>query len=235
MNFIKHITSVKIYQLQFKNPFLRCLLVVLFAGFVSFSKAQTSDFQPYFSFGTAHGISLSSMNFYPDVVQKQALGYYGGIAANYISEKHWGLQVELNYSQRGWKEQETSGNFQRRLNYFEMPVLTHFYLGNKFRWMFNLGPKIGYLLSESSQNAVHSSTNPENTMPVSNKFDYGICAGSGFELVMGATSYVLEARYSFGLSDVFPNSKADTFENSGNKFLSITLGVFLHFPAQHRH
>jgi hypothetical protein len=235
MNLIKYTASVKICHLQRQNPVLRLVFVVLFAGSVSFCKAQTSDFQPYFSFGTAHGVSLSSINFYPAVVQKQVMGYYGGIAASYISEKHFGLQVELNYSQRGWKTQQTSGDYQRRLNYFEMPVLTHFYLGNKFRWMLNLGPKIGYMLSESSQNAVSSSANPENTMPVANKFDYGICAGSGFELVMGSTSYVLEARYSFGLSDIFPNSKTDTFGNSGNKFLSITLGVFLHFPARNRH
>jgi len=235
MNFIKYTASVKIYHLQLQNPVSRLVLIVLFAVSVSLGKAQTSDFQPYFSFGTAHGVSLSSINFYPAVVQKQLMGYYGGVAVNYISEKHWGLQVELNYSQRGWKTQQTSGDFQRRLNYFEMPVLTHFYLGNKFRWMFNVGPKIGYMLSESSQNAVASSTNPENTMPIANKFDYGICAGSGFELVMGATSYVLEARYSFGLSDIFPNTRTDTFGNSGNKFLSITLGVFLHFPARNQH
>ncbi|MBP1640405.1 MAG: hypothetical protein H6Q17_1988 [Bacteroidetes bacterium] len=226
---------MKIFRFQVTNTISRSVITVLFVGIFFTSKAQSDDFQPYFSFGTSHGISLSSINFYPAVVQKQLMGYYGGVAANYVSEKHWGLQVELNYSQRGWKEQETSGDFQRRLNYFEMPVLTHFYLGNKFRWMFNVGPKIGYMLSESSQNAVSSSNNPENTMSIANKFDYGICAGSGFELVVGSTSYVLEARYSFGLSDIFPNSKTDTFGNSGNKFLSITLGVFLHFPAQHRH
>lgn len=163
------------------------------------------------------------------------MGYFGGIAANYVSEKNFGLQAELNYSQRGWKEQdETTGIiFQRRLNYIEMPVLTHFYLGNKFRWMLNLGPKIGYLLSESSTNAVTSSSHEEYTMPIANKFDYGICVGTGFELVSGSTSYTLEARYSFSLSDIFPNAKTDTFGSSGNQFLSVTLGVFLHFPARH--
>ena len=213
----------------------RFVLTACFAGILVFCKAQSSDFQPYFSFGTSHGISMSSINFYPAVVQKQLLGYYGGVAANYISEKHWGLQAALNYSQRGWKEDESTGTLQRRLNYFEMPVLTHFYLGDKFRWMLNLGPKIGYMLSESSKNAVASTSYPENTMAIANKFDYGICAGTGFELVTGSTSYTLEARYSFSLSDIFPNSKSDTYGSSGNQFLSITLGVFLHFPVQHRH
>lgn len=213
----------------------KTFFVIIAVSIITLGKAQTSDFQPYFSFGTTHGISLSTINFYPAVTQQQLLGYFGGISANYVSEKNFGLQVELNYSQRGWKEKdETSGNvFQRRLNYFELPVLTHFYLGNKFRWMLNLGPKIGYLLSESSKNALESSSHPEYTMAIANKFDYGICAGTGFELLAGSTSYTLEARYSLSLNDIFPNSKKDTYSNSGNQFVSITLGVFLRFPAQH--
>ncbi|MDP4202057.1 MAG: porin family protein [Bacteroidota bacterium] len=223
---------MKIFRIQIVNTIQRFAVITCFAGLSIFCKAQSSDFKPYFSFGTSHGVSFSNINFYPAVVQQQLMGYYGGIAANYVSEKSFGLQVELNYSQRGWKEQATAGAFQRRLNYFEMPVLTHFYLGNKFRWMLNFGPKIGYLLSESSQNAVASSSHEEYTMPIANKFDYGFCAGTGFELCVGSTSYTLEGRYSFGLSDIFPNSKKDTFGNSGNKFVSITLGVFLHFPAR---
>lgn len=162
------------------------------------------------------------------------MGYFGGVAVNYVSEKNFGLQAELNYSQRGWKEEDaTTGTYQRRLNYIELPVLTHFYLGNKFRWILNLGPKIGYLLSESAQNAVANSSHEEYTMAISNKFDYGICAGTGFELLAGKTIYTLEARYSFSFSDIFPDSKTDTFGNSGNRFLSVTLGVFLRVP-QHR-
>jgi hypothetical protein len=225
---------VKKNSFNTRIPYKRLFFLLLSCSFIS-GNAQSGDFQPYFSFGTSHGVSLSKINFYPAVVQKQLMGYYGGVAANYISEKHFGLQAELNYSQRGWKEQdETTGlTFQRRLNYIELPVLTHFYLGNKFRWMLNLGPKIGYMISESSKNAVESSSHEEYTMSVANKFDYGICAGSGFELLAGSTTYTLEARYSFSLSDIFSDTKKDTFSNSGNQFLSITLGVFLRFPAQH--
>lgn len=211
------------------------VIIFILASTYTCCYSQTTDFKPYFSFGTSHGISLSSINFYPSVTQQQLIGYYGGVSANYISEKNFGIQVELNYSQRGWKEKnETSAAvFERRLNYFEMPVLTHFYLGNKFRWMLNLGPKIGYLLSESSTNATESSSHPEYTLPIVNKFDYGICAGTGFELMAGTTSYTVEARYSLSLNDIFANSKKDNFSNSGNQFISITLGVFLRFSPQH--
>jgi hypothetical protein len=195
--------------------------------------AQSSDFQPYFSFGTAHGVSFSSINFYPAVAQNELMGYYGGIAASYISEKNFGLQAELNYSQRGWKEEGT-GYSQRRLNYIEMPVLTHFYLGGSFRWFLNVGPKIGYFLFEKDKNTM-SQPSTEYTLPIANKFDYGICGGSGFELYTKSMSYVLEARYSFSLSDIFPDAKSDAFGSSGNEFISITLGVFIHYRPQLHH
>jgi len=210
----------------------RAFFCGMLCGFSAFAVAQTSDFKPYFSFGTAHGISMSSINFYPTVAQKSLKGYYGGIAVAYISEKHFGLQAELNYSQRGWSEQSGSDNMQRRINYFELPIMTHVYFGNHFRWMINLGPKIGYYLSESKSTNM-ASPPTEYTLAIANKLDYGICAGSGFEVNTGAMSYVLEARYSYSLSDIFPNTKSDTFGSSGNQFLSVTLGVFLHFRPQH--
>jgi hypothetical protein len=192
--------------------------------------AQSSDFKPYFTFGTNQGISFSSINFYPNVVQQQLMGYYGGVSAGYISEKHWGLLAELNYSQRGWKEKNDAGYYERHLNYVEMPFLTHFYAGKGFRWILNFGPKIGYLMSEATKtNLTDLSTNKEFTLPVTHKFDYGICVGSGFELYSKAMSYTLEARYSYGLGDIFDNSKADPFGSSGNTFLSVTLGISLHF------
>jgi len=204
------------------------VVMICFAAFPG--HAQKSDFKPYFSFGTAHGAVLSSVNFYPNKVQNSFLGYIGGISGSYTSEQDFALQIEINYSQRGWKELINSVAYTRRLNYIEIPFLTHLYLGNSFRWILDLGPKIGFLIGNQKPPYTDAlAGNPEYTLPISNTFDYGICAGTGFELYTKPMSYTLEVRYSFGLSDIFPNAKKDVFQSSGNMFWSLTLGVQLHF------
>ena len=53
-------------------------------------------------------------------------------------------------------------------------------------------------------------------MEITNKFDYGITAGAGFELSTKAGRFLIEGRYYYGLSDIFKNSKKDTFGRSNN-------------------
>jgi len=77
------------------------------------------------------------------------MGIHGGMAVKYISEKHLGLIAEVNYSQRGWTEEfdPTDGfSYNRRLNYLELPIMTHIYFGNKIRFIVNIGPQISFLL-----------------------------------------------------------------------------------------
>ena len=74
----------------------------------------------------------------------------------YISEKHLGLIMELNFVQKGWREffdpeQQPDFAYQRTLSYLEVPFLTHVYFGNRVRFIFNAGPKISFLLGENHE------------------------------------------------------------------------------------
>ena len=63
------------------------------------------------------------------------------------------------------------------------------------------------------------------TMDIKNKFDYGITAGAGIELYLRPRhSIVLEARYYFGLGNIFPSTKADYFSASRASAIQVTLG-----------
>ena len=55
----------------------------------------------------------------------------------------------------------------------------------------------------------------QDTMAVENKFDYGIAAGIGMEYATRkAGSYIIEARYYYGLGNIYGNSKSDYFGKS---------------------
>jgi len=185
--------------------------------------AQPSFEKPEIYFGTTQGISASMINFSPSVNQEMLLGYNGGFIFRYITEKNVGLQVELNYFQRGWKE--TDSIYSRRLNYIELPFMTHIYFGNKTRFFFNIGPKISYLLSENVlRNETVSSEKVEQVKSVENPFDYGICGGLGFMFKISKNVFQLDARANYSLSDIFSNNKTDYFDTSNNINVSLNLG-----------
>ena len=53
--------------------------------------AQKKEFEKELYVGVGGGALMSSVDFMPNVLQKQHLGIHGGISAKYITEKHLGL------------------------------------------------------------------------------------------------------------------------------------------------
>ena len=173
-------------------------------------QAQTNSFKQELSLGVSFGMNFSSVSFSPKVNQKMKQGYQGGVTLRWITENHLGLQAELNYAQQGWEEEfeeQPEYQYSRTINYIELPFLTHIYFGGKrFKFFFNLGPKIGYALSER---------------PIEKKFDWGLCGGPGLELSTGIGHFLLEGRYYYALGDIYGSQKKDPFARSASQ----TIGV----------
>ncbi|HOO19262.1 MAG TPA: porin family protein [Paludibacteraceae bacterium] len=200
------------------------LLILLIIPVIVFSQSRLD--QPEIYLGTSHGVSASMIHFSPSVEQEILLGYNGGIVFRYIDEKNVGVQAELNFFQRGWKEK---GNiYAKQLNYIELPFLTHIYFGNSSRFFINLGPKISYLLSENVlKNLSANSTETQHITKVQHPFDYGICGGLGMLFKVKKNIFQFDTRFNYSLSDIFSNSKKDYFETSNNINLSVNLGWLL--------
>ena len=61
-------------------------------------------------------------------------------------------------------------------------------------------------------------------MPVEKRFDYGIAAGLGAEWSIRRIGHIiLEARYYYGLGNIYGNSKKDFFGKSNNSNIIIKL------------
>ncbi|NCU32948.1 MAG: PorT family protein, partial [Candidatus Moranbacteria bacterium] len=194
---------------------LKVLILALFLLSNIASKAQKRLDFPETYFGFQGGASGSMLNFNPTVSQGFLLGYNGGISFRFIAHKVAGVQAELNYSQRGWAESDEL--YARQLNYLELPFMTHFYFGRNFRFHFNIGPQLSYLLSENVlvDNTVNSEAE-QHTKTVHNKFDYGFCGGPGFSFRFNRQVIILDIRAAYSVSDVFSNAKRDYFDYSNN-------------------
>ncbi|MCM1034715.1 MAG: PorT family protein [Paludibacter sp.] len=175
--------------------------------------------------GVHAGILGSMISFSPDVTQSALHPYWGpnaGLVFRYSGQKCCGLQVELNYMQRGWHE--TLTDYRRQLDYLEIPFLTHIWFGRKFRGFVNLGPQIGFLVHESHYGL------PEETQPqhlsLDSRFDWGLAGGLGMLYRSVAGVWQLEARFNYSFGDVFANHKTDYFARSNSMNLSLNLAWF---------
>lgn len=161
------------------------------------------------------------------------------------------IYAELNYAQMGWKEdildredqpvinEETqqAESFSRTLNYVQLPIFARLGWGREqkgVQFFFQAGPQLGYYLSDKvtknfeldkrnswkrANDEVH-----QDTMAVENKFDYGIAAGIGMEYSFPKLGhFMLEARYYYGLGNIYKDTKRDYFGKSNNSSIIVKL------------
>ncbi|MGM9714458.1 MAG: porin family protein [Prevotella sp.] len=163
------------------------------------------------------------------------------------------VQMEVNYAQAGWKEKILSINdepcistetgeplrYERTISYIQVPLLAHLGWGREVsggKFFLNLGPQFGVALSESTNTNFTtddafdtepsrvSSVIAQDTMAVQHKFDYGIAAGIGMEYSIPKVGhFLLEARYYYGLGNIYKDSKADYFSRSNNNSIIFKL------------
>lgn len=221
---------------------MRRLALIVISAIALTALAQT-HYDGTISVGGKAGATMSRINFNPGVQQALLPGMTAGVMFRYIEEKNFGLVAELNIAQRGWKEalDGSDYNYSHSLTYLELPVLTHVYFGNRrVKGFFNLGPELNVMLGDGISSNFNYQEAPDMeyfslnnrhveqmTMKIKNKLDYGICGGAGMELNLNPKhSLLLEGRFYYGLTDIFPNHKTDIFASSNPMTLMVTLGYF---------
>lgn len=204
------------------------------------SNAQT-HYSSNITVGVKAGADLSRIFFNPNVKQTFKPGALAGATFRYIEESHFGLIAELNYVQRGWKENFEGAPLQysRTMDYLMLPVLAHIYFGRRGRFFANVGPEIGIRLSDSEKTNFDVSKAPNVTdfpkyhstaqysEPVNQRVDYGIAAGLGGEFNLdNKNSIYTEVRFYYGLGNLFSSDRKAHFNASNSMNLEFTVGYW---------
>ncbi len=127
--------------------------------------------------------------------------------------------------------------YERHMTYIQIPIMARLGWGRErrgFQGFLQVGPQIGIFMNESTktnvvsgygtQTARASAITAQENMPTENKLDYGIVGGAGLEFSHPKLGhFLLEARYYFGLGNIFGNSKQDYFGKSNNGAINIKL------------
>lgn len=162
-----------------------------------------------------------------------------GLTVRYTEEKYFGLTADLVIAQRGWAEKfedTPEFSYRRQFTYLQLPVMTHVYFGSQtFRGFVNLGPSVSYMIGDKvTSNFDYKDVKSVSGFPtdrrteqldmkVYRKLDYGIVGGVGVEFRLRRKhSLMVEARYYFGIANVFSSKRGDTFGASRNNSIDLT-------------
>lgn len=219
------------------------LIITLISFNILSTFSQQKQFDSRLFVGGGGGVSLSTIDFNPRISQQYKLGFNGGATVRYIAEKYVGLQLEVNFAQRGWTEKFDKNpgfSYTRNLTYVDVPFLTHVYYGSKTKFIFNIGPQVSFLVGESGkispdlQSYVDKQRQDIPDKPfatqydkIDHRFDYGLTAGIGVELETKAGTFDLEGRYYFGLGDIFKNSVENQYSRSAQRVASVKLSYLI--------
>lgn len=164
-----------------------------------------------------------------------------------IARTGWKQKIQNYYGQPVVNpETNVEERYQRNLTYVQLPLMAHLSWGYEQRglnFFINLGPQIGFLIGDaadknyttpftkenfpdlfSNSNGRISQVTEQETMKVENKFDYGIVLGLGLEgHVKRIGRFDLEARYYYGLGNLYGDSKRDFFAKSNHGMIFIKL------------
>ena len=204
--------------------------------------AQLGEERSNLAVGVNLGMNMTKVDFSPRIKQKSHNGMALGVTARYMCEKYFnmmcGIQAEINYTQRGWKEDIDDGSdntYSRTMNYIEVPLLAHLAFGKDAldkgtKFFINMGPQVAFFLNEKEKMSDNwdpsnrpNGVNQQYGKLVENKFDYGLLGGLGVELSTKAGHFLLEGRYYYGLADFWGSSKKDEFGRSGHSYLGVRL------------
>ena len=218
-----------------------CCLLAFCLTMAATVQAQVGERRDNIALGASGGVALNTIAFDPTIKQTMHVGYTAGVVARFTSEKYFkalcSLQLELNYTQLGWKEnvlnaqsQPLPDTYRRDLHYLQLPMLARLAWGREKRGVMGYvlaGPQIGWCLGEQTEQSAFT-MNEEGVpdrpnglsaqygMSIEKKFDYGITGGLGMEINTRIGHFCIEGRYYYGLSDIYKNSKKDVFSRSNH-------------------
>lgn len=152
-----------------------------------------------FSQGTKYGVragyNISNLDFkdVPPLDNKHRNGFMIGFFGEYGLSKTVSLMPELQFSSEG------ANNEPIRIDYLQVPVLLKFRLSEKFNIGF--GPQVGVKVHEYEDNIKN--------------FAYSGVGGIEYKL---NHSFFLDARYTYGFSNIFDDKVAVEAKNTNIQF-----------------
>ncbi len=215
---------------------LKGKLIISLAAILLFSECVTA--QPYIGLKAAY--TTSTMAFKPAAETKllAGSGLDYGLEFKYFNAKYVGFQTELYLTSRGYLKaidvEELGDTLFKRVNsYLELPMFIQFRLKLGIVLLHvNVGPYFAYLLSaqegDNSTGKYELSKVHINILR-ENRFDYGLMGGVGLSHDFRWGTIQAEARFGYGLGDLYDYSYSGMPSESTAIIQNFSLGYLYRF------
>lgn len=183
--------------------------------------------------GLKAGSNLSTAYFFhsfygSDIVTGLESGVQGGIIAMNYLRNHVGLQAELLYTQKGWKQRFNDGtpDLITELDYIELPLLVNIHTGKeKLHFFANGGCFFEYLVKVKQNETPDPDNNYAFNESRDRKVGYGFRGGTGAFYDFNFGTILLEGSFSYSLSDMMDPVTFDSQVPTSSK--NIVFGISL--------
>jgi hypothetical protein len=190
--------------------------------------AQKPAFTPSTYLGITAGGAFNRVGFTPYVKQNMLAASSFGVMFRHVSEPNIGVQIELNYTGRGWTENRDSlGNYTRNLTVLDIPFTAAFIIGSKkLRFAVNLGPDVTYLLHDKENISIVDTAFYKGYygQPMNQSWSFGFTGGASIEWYSKIGAFAIRASYNYMLTNYF-SLKSDTFYYEESKSQTLNLGI----------
>ncbi|WP_416864433.1 MAG: porin family protein [Imperialibacter sp.] len=171
--------------------------------------------------GGAHFSEVLFSDTFRPVIMQTSFVYgkqYGAVGKLFLAE-HAGIQMEVNYIEKGYKQLLDSGFYTTKMNYLEIPLLMNAYLGKqKTQFFVNMGPYLEIFLNQKDelQGVVKDGEEFYRFDPnVDRTIGYGLRASGGLNRLFSFGLLQLEGGLEVTISDmIFSNRLISTIPDS---------------------
>ncbi len=205
---------------------------------ICFLIASIGSVQGQTSIGIKQGATFSQVlfsdldfEFNTRFQQELQVGNLTGIAFKYFNQKHVGLQVELNFTQKGWTQILATGEkFKSTLNYIQMPIMTHIRIGNGKLKPFLIGGLFLSYLNAAKENTVLETETDKvlfhYTIADDQRFEFGLGGGGGLSLSTKIGTFQGSVKFMQGLADIIDEQDTSDPTFSKNQSVEVSFGYF---------
>ena len=176
--------------------------------------------QSDFTIGVKGGINYSGFNVEGSSAYTDAFGYHLGVIGEYNLKNNFALLTELNFAKKtGSRAAPTNlsgGTIKSDLNYIDIPLMGKYYLSKSFA--IAAGPQLDFLINESTEINFYNGNEDVSSLDIKTN-GLQLSCNLGFSYIL-LDKYIIQLRYSHGLSDVYQDLEAK------NTVFSFSLGYF---------
>jgi hypothetical protein len=211
--------------------FLLCLLVSpLYGQEAGQENAASADeeVKPWGYLGVRGGGQFSQV-YFSDTFRPVNMNtgfVYGkqfGVIGKIFVTRHAGIQTEVNYVEKGYKQLLDSGFYSTQMDYVEVPFMMNAYLGKrKTQFFVNLGPYFEVFLRQHEKllGAVKEGEEFYPFDPATDRtFGYGLRASGGLNRLFPFGQLQLEGGMTITISDMLVSNRLVSNVPDGSKHI----------------